>query len=55
MSTTIASIDEELERRIEVVSHDENQGEQLTRGDHRALLAVTLLVPFLLLVWAWFS
>ncbi|MEA2330597.1 MAG: hypothetical protein QOH58_735 [Thermoleophilaceae bacterium] len=54
MSTTIQSFDEELERRVDSVSRPENQGDQLKANDYLALAAVTVALPAVLMIGAWF-
>ncbi|MEA2377312.1 MAG: hypothetical protein QOK00_1127 [Thermoleophilaceae bacterium] len=54
MSTT-AAFDEELERRLDSVSRPENQGDPLTSSDYLQLVVVTLAVPVVLMIGAWFA
>jgi hypothetical protein len=45
-------IDPQLEERLALVAQPDYEGEPMTGGDYRAVLAVTLLLPIVLLLIA---
>jgi hypothetical protein len=44
----------ELDRRLDLVSRPEYEGEDMRRADYALLFVVTLAVPILMMVVGWF-
>lgn len=54
MSYQASASDDSLEQRLELASQPQNMGEDLTGRDHAWLLAVTVLVPAVLMLLGWY-
>lgn len=48
-------LDQELLKRIKLVTDPSYEGEPLNRMDYTLLFIVGLLIPLILMIWGWFQ